>query len=84
MGKKMTDIDAVYGEFRPTTCEWISPTDDSERCVNSPMRGKSYCEDHYHRVYENVSPEDFEKFVSKDFEESENNIDESTEDEEWT
>lgn len=65
----MTDIEAVYGAYKPTICEWIGP--NNERCDCKVIKGKSYCKTHYPRVFKVISEEEFEEFTEQQLEESE-------------
>ena len=44
-------------EWRPTTCQWIGPDQDPltdwpiKYCGDKLMPGKSYCREHYHKMY---------------------------------
>ena len=60
MTSKMTDFEAYYGSYRPIICEW------SDGCTERPLRGKSYCAKHYHKVFRIVSEVELEKQVDKD------------------
>lgn len=45
------------------TCCWIS---DEEGCNKPALRGKSYCQSHYDRVYLKVYPETADYIVDKE------------------
>lgn len=37
--REMTDIEAIFGPYRATKCEWTHP----EPCLKSVVKGKAYC-----------------------------------------
>lgn len=53
------------GIFIPKTCQWIGD-ENSETCNHRVLKDKSYCFDHYHRVYDtNIDENDIDKAVEE-------------------
>lgn len=46
-------------------CQWIG---DGEGCRHPTVPGKSYCEDHYNRIYLVMFPEMAEYIIEKELE----------------
>ena len=64
----MTDYEAVYGEFKSVTCEWIEV--DDKRCHLPSVEGRSYCDHHIRMAFRTALDEEFEKEVESEIEES--------------
>lgn len=45
--REMTDIEAVFGPFRATKCEWTHP----EPCLAPVVEQKAYCAKHMKLAY---------------------------------
>lgn len=43
----MTDVEAQFGPYRATKCEWSTP----ETCSAPVAEGKAYCEKHLKEAY---------------------------------
>jgi hypothetical protein len=56
----MSDVKLYYGKYKPVTCEW---TLDKDRCRRPTLAGKSYCDDHYHRVFVTMSDDEVDNLV---------------------
>jgi len=63
----MNDYDAYRGAYRAHNCEWIGK---GERCNKIPLINKSYCDEHYNRVYLVVTPEEAETIIKKQLKET--------------
>lgn len=47
-------------EYRPKTCEW---THSGNKCRMPTLRGKSYCEIHYPRVYQVMTDDEVDQLI---------------------
>jgi len=56
----MNDAQLYHGRYKAITCEWIS---DNTKCRRPTLAGKSYCDDHYHRVFITMTDEEVDALV---------------------
>lgn len=56
----MNDAQLYHGLYRAITCEW---TLDDTKCRQPTLSGKSYCDDHYHRVFVAMTDEEVDELV---------------------
>lgn len=56
----MNDAQLYYGAYKAVTCEWSK---DSEICRRPTLAGKSYCDDHYHRVFVAMTDDEVDNLV---------------------
>lgn len=59
----MKDGIIINGEFIPISCQWKH--DDGTQCCNHVVTGKSYCHEHYSKIYEEVPEEYFDEIVDE-------------------
>ena len=56
----MNDAQLYYGKYRAVTCEW---TLDGSKCRKPTLVGKSYCDDHYHRIFVAMTDDEVDNLV---------------------
>ena len=56
----MNEAQLYYGRYKAVTCEWTS---DNTKCRRPTLVGKSYCDDHYHRVFVAMTNEEVDALV---------------------
>lgn len=56
----MNDAKLYYGEYKAVTCEWSKK---DEVCRKPTLVGKSYCDDHYHRVFVAMTDDEVDNLV---------------------
>ena len=61
--RDISDWDITHGKYRLLECQW--DINNPKRCTNPVIPTKSYCDEHFYKIYKKISDEEAEREIEK-------------------